>query len=129
MSWRKVGCSFIITVLVGLIHTSILANVDRVYWIAADEVHWDYAPSFPINPMTNTEFTAEQRVFVEQGIGRRYLKAIYREYNEGFAGFKQRGSEEAHMGILGPVIRAAVGDKITVHFKNNTHFPTSIHPH
>lgn len=73
MSWRKVGYSFIITVLVGLIHTSALANADRVYWIAADEMHWDYAPSFPINPMTNTEFTAEQRVFVEQGIGRRYL--------------------------------------------------------
>ena len=57
------------------------------------------------------------------------IKAIYREYNEGFAGFKQRGSEEAHMGILGPAIRAAVGDKIIVHFKNNTRFPTSIHPH
>ena len=130
MSYRKIGyLLIIIAVLVGLIHTSVLANTDRVYWIAADEIHWDYAPSFPINPMTNTEFTEEQRVFVEQGIGRRYLKAIYREYNEGFAGLKQRGSEEAHMGILGPAIRAAVGDKITVHFKNNTRFPTSIHPH
>lgn len=46
----------------------------REYRIAADEVQWDYAPAFPINPMTGKEFTAEQRVFVEQGIGRRYLK-------------------------------------------------------
>ncbi len=102
---------------------------DQVYWIAADEVHWDYAPSFPINPMTGNEFTPEQRVFVEQGIGRRYLKSIYREYTEGFGAVKQRGADEEHLGLLGPVIRAAVGDRIIVHFKNNTRFPASIHPH
>ena len=43
---------------------------NRVYWIAAEEVQWDYAPSFPIDPMSGNEFTEEQRVFVEQGIGR-----------------------------------------------------------
>ncbi|UJP06282.1 MAG: multicopper oxidase domain-containing protein [Nitrosomonas sp.] len=104
-------------------------TTNRIYWIAADEVQWDYAPSFPINPMTGAEFTDEQRVFVEQGIGRQYLKAIYREYTEGFAAIKQRSSAEQHLGILGPVIRAEVGDQITVHFRNNTRFPASIHPH
>ena len=52
----------------------------RTYWIAADEVMWDYAPSFPINLMTGKAFTDAQRVFVEQGIGRTYLKALYRGY-------------------------------------------------
>ncbi|AKH38584.1 MULTISPECIES: multicopper oxidase domain-containing protein [Nitrosomonas] len=102
---------------------------NRVYWIAADEVLWDYAPSFPANPMTGNEFTADERVFVEQGIGRRYLKSVYREYTAGFGAVKPRVAEEKHLGILGPVIRAAVGDRITVHFKNNTRFPASIHPH
>ena len=110
-------------------HSAWAKSTNRVYWIAADEVQWDYAPSFPLNPMTGEEFTEEQRVFVEQGIGRSYLKAVYREYSEGFAAIKQRTAAEEHLGILGPVIRAEVGDQITVHFKNNTRFPASIHPH
>lgn len=102
---------------------------DRVFWIAADEVRWDYAPSFPVDPMTGDEFNDNQRVFVEQGIGSHYLKSVYREYTEGFGAVKQRRPEEEHLGILGPVIRAEVGDRITVHFKNNTRYPASIHPH
>ncbi len=101
----------------------------REYWLAADEVLWDYAPSFPINLMSGEEFTPEQKVFVEQGVGRHYLKSIYREYTPGFAELKDRGERERHLGILGPIIRAAVGDRIIVHFRNNTRFPASIHPH
>lgn len=104
-------------------------GIDRIYWIAAEEVLWDYAPSFPMNPMTGSEFTSQQRVFVEQGIGRRYLKSIYREYTPGFGAVKQRNADEDHLGILGPVIRATTGDRIIVHFRNNTRFPASIHPH
>ena len=33
------------------------------------------------------------------------------------------------MGILGPVIRAKVGDRIKVVFKNKASFPYSMHPH
>lgn len=104
-------------------------SAERVYWIAADEVQWDYAPSFPVDPMTGNEFNADQRVFVEQGIGRRYMKSVYQQYSEGFAALIPRSTEQKHLGILGPVIRAAVGDRIIVHFKNNTRFPASIHPH
>lgn len=102
---------------------------DRVYWIAADEVMWDYVPSFPINLITGEEFTKDQRIFVEQGIGRIYLKAVYREYLPDFTAPKPRGFADVHLGILGPIIRAEVGDTIIVHFRNNTRFPTSIHPH
>jgi FtsP/CotA-like multicopper oxidase with cupredoxin domain len=115
-------------VLLCLNNFSVLA-ADRVYWIAADEVQWDYAPSFPINPMSGNEFTEDERVFVEEGIGRRYLKSVYREYAEGFSALKPRSPEEEHLGILGPIIRATVGDRIIVHFKNNMRFPASIHPH
>ena len=55
--------------LIGFVNNPVWGKpVDRVYWIAAEEMQWDYAPSFPINPITGNEFTAEQRVFVEQGI-------------------------------------------------------------
>ena len=119
-----------VVLFLGIIcHSAWAKSTDRIYWIAADEVQWNYAPSFPVNPMTGEEFTEDQRVFVEQGIGRKYLKAVYREYTENFAAVKQRSAAEEHLGILGPVIRAEVGDQITVHFKNNTRFPASIHPH
>lgn len=117
-----------VCLLLGLSSAAASAAV-REYWIAADEVRWDYAPSFPVNPLSGEEFTAEQRVFVEDGIGRQYLKSVYREYTGDFAARKTRGPEEQHLGILGPVIRAAVGDRIVVHFRNNTAFPASIHPH
>ncbi len=118
----------IVMLLLGIVSSSVSATT-RVYWIAADEVNWDYAPSFPINRMSGKEFMADQRVFVEDEIGRRYLKSIYREYTEGFGKLKQRGEREQHLGILGPVIRANVGDNIVIHFRNNTRFPASIHPH
>ena len=101
----------------------------REYWIAADEVEWNFAPSFPTNLMTGASFTDDQRVFVEEAIGRIYTKSLYREYTPGFAALKPRGPSEEHLGALGPVIRAEVGDTIMVHFKNNTAFPASIHPH
>lgn len=118
-----------VAVIVWLAFTANPAYAGQEYWIAADEVKWDFAPSFPVNVMSGKEFTAEQRVFIEQGIGRRYLKSVYREYTQGFDALKQRGAEEQHLGILGPVIRATVGDQIVVHFKNNTRYPASIHPH
>ena len=118
----------LVFMLLGLVGNSVLAT-ERVYWIAADEIDWDYAPSFPINLMSGNEFTPDQRVFVEAGIGRIYRKSVYREYSEGFSTLKQRSAEDQHLGILGPIIRAAVGEQIIVHFKNNTRFPASIHPH
>jgi FtsP/CotA-like multicopper oxidase with cupredoxin domain len=102
----------------------------REYWIAADEVEWDYAPSFPVNLMSGEKFTEDQRIFVEKGIGRTYKKSVFHKYtNAKFDNLAPRSPEEKHLGILGPIIRAVVGDKIIIHFKNNTPFPASIHPH
>jgi len=103
--------------------------VTREYWIAANEMLWDYAPSYPINKMTGEPFTADQRVFVEDFVGRQYWKALYREYTPGFAQLVQRGPKEEHLGLLGPILRAEVGDEIVIHYRNNASFPTSMHPH
>lgn len=102
------------------------------YWIVAEEVDWDFAPSFPINAMTGDEFTDDQLVFVgpaSNRVGHVYRKAVYREYTPGFGEEVVRGPDEAHLGILGPIIRAEVGDTIVVNFLNNTGFPVSVHPH
>jgi len=72
-------------------------------------------------------------VWVRRGpdrIGRRYMKARYQEYMDGgFMMKKNRSEEWEHLGLLGPVIRAVVGDTIVIHFKNFASRPYSIHPH
>jgi FtsP/CotA-like multicopper oxidase with cupredoxin domain len=104
----------------------------RHYYIAADVVEWDYAPS-GMNKITGEPFGDDENVFVEQGdhrIGRVYRKAIYREYTDNtFTTLKPVPSVWQHLGSLGPVIRAEVGDTIVVDFKNNATFPASMHPH
>jgi len=104
----------------------------HTYYIAADEVEWDYAPS-GMNKIMGMKFEGYPVTFVEQGphrIGKVYRKAVYREYtDETFSHLKPRAPEWEHMGILGPVIRAEVGDTIKVYFKNNATRPYSLHPH
>lgn len=107
----------------------------HTYYIAAEDVLWDYAPSYPLNAMSGEEFTAEQRVFVDgtsdERIGRRYWKALYRQYTDKtFTTRVPRLPEWDHLGTLGPVIRASVDETIVVVFRNNTSDKTlSIHPH
>jgi manganese oxidase len=111
------------------------AGTQRTYFIAAEEVLWDYAPSYPINPMHGEKFADEEKVFVEADgkhlIGHKYFKARYIEYiDDTFSVVKPKPPEWEHLGILGPVIRANVGDNIKVVFKNKTQDLTaSIHPH
>jgi FtsP/CotA-like multicopper oxidase with cupredoxin domain len=104
----------------------------RTYYIAADEVKWDYAPQGR-NMITGQPFTDDENVFVGRGphrIGSAYKKALYREYTDGsFTRLKPRSPESQHLGMLGPIIRAEVGDTIKVIFKNNATRPYSIHVH
>ncbi len=107
----------------------------RTYFIAAEEVLWDYAPSYPINPMHRNEFADSEKVFVQGDgkgrIGHKYHKARFVEYTDAtFTTIKPRSPEWEHLGILGPVIRANVGDTIKVVFRNNLKdMTTSLHPH
>jgi len=106
---------------------------ERVYYIGADTIVWDYAPSYPKNPITGKPFTPTEEVFVvakDERIGRKYYKAVYREYTDAsFTTLKPRGPDEESLGILGPIIRAEVGDTIKVVFRNSTQMPVGIHPH
>jgi manganese oxidase len=101
----------------------------RNYFIAADEVLWDFAPSGS-NQVTGQPFTDDENVFVQNGpnrVGHVYRKALYRGYTD--ATFTTKTPADPQLGMLGPVIRAEVGDTIKVVFRNNTSIPASIHPH
>lgn len=104
----------------------------RAYCIAADTVDWDYAPS-GMNLITGKPFAGDDLIWINPGpttFGSKFRKALYREYTDDtFKQLKPRPPEWEHLGALGPLIRAEVGDTIRVVFKNNTDFPASVHPH
>jgi FtsP/CotA-like multicopper oxidase with cupredoxin domain len=104
----------------------------RNYYIAAVETNWDYAPS-GMDMMAGKAFEGQTKIWTEHTkdrIGKIYRKATYREYtDETFLAEKKRPPEWEHLGMLGPLIRAEVGDTIVVHFRNNTGLPYSMHPH
>lgn len=108
------------------------AGVTRTYYVAAEEVAWDYAPT-GMNQIKGLPFDEHARVFVEPSptrIGKVYMKAVYREYtDETFATQKPRAAGEEHLGLLGPTLRGVVGDTLRVVFRNNTSIDVSMHPH
>jgi hephaestin len=112
--------------------TKAAQGTTRIYYIAADDVEWDYAPSGK-NRITGGPFEGDAAFFATpspMGLGRVYKKTVYREYTDDtFQTLKPRAPEWDHLGILGPLIRAEVGDTIRVVFKNNGTRPYSVHPH
>jgi len=115
-----------------LIRDSVPASSTRIYYIAADEVEWDYAPS-GMNQVSGQPFGELENTWVGRSaerVGRVYRKALYFEYTDStFTTRKPRAPEWEHLGYLGPLIRATVGDTIRVVFRNNAAFPTGVHPH
>jgi len=104
----------------------------RTYYVAAEEVEWDYAP-LGIDMATGKPFEGAAAAYTQSGpnhIGRVYRKAVYREYTDAtFATRKPRPPQDEYLGLLGPILRAEVGDTIKVVFKNNASRPYSMHPH
>lgn len=101
----------------------------RTYYIAAEEIDWDYTPK----GRNLTGLPHAESAESESGTGlahRVYHKAIYREYSDGtFKTQKVRPPEWEHLGILGPLIRVEVGSSVRVVFRNNTHLTLTMHPH
>uniref|UniRef100_A0A8C9YQM9 Coagulation factor V n=1 Tax=Sander lucioperca TaxID=283035 RepID=A0A8C9YQM9_SANLU len=83
----------------------------KTYFLAAEEVEWDYAESQPNS--RETKFT----------------KVVFRGYmDSSFSTPDFRGELDEHLGILGPVIKAEVGQSIMVVFRNKANRPYSLHP-
>lgn len=106
----------------------------RTYYVAAEEIDWDYAPlGMDFSTGKAQPFEGAAVGYTQPGpnhIGHIYRKAIYREYTDGtFTTRKPRAEQDAYMGLLGPVLRGEVGDTLKVVFKNNASRPYSMHPH
>ncbi|CAK7312042.1 CP [Vulpes lagopus] len=112
--------------------THITATHVVYYYIAAEKIVWNYAPS-GVDSFTKKNLTAagsESQLYFEKSptrIGGTYKKLVYREYTD--ASFQTRKAREKHLGILGPIIKAEVGQIIKVTFYNKASVPLSIHPH
>jgi len=129
------------------------SSTERKYYIAADEIEWDYAPEggdLCTHPGPKDKQKADKshaeavKAFGEDGavfmegkptasrIGRRYVKAQFREYTSHTFDTLKWGQQSRtnvasqHLGLLGPVLRGRVGDKITVVLKNNVRFDVNI---
>lgn len=90
------------------------------------------------NPTTPFDPTMEGYNFIEGPdatpahvrLGPTQTKALFVEYTDAtFTVRKQRAAEDAYLGLLGPVLRAQVGDTIRVVFLNRASINASMHPH
>ena len=125
--------SFSLVVLAALLayRSTVPAARTRTYYIAADSVTWDYVlggrDEITGQPFADTAFFRDS---TRQAVTTSYRKVLYREYTDStFRDLKPRPAEWQHLGFLGPVIHAAVGDTIRVVFRNNGGRPYSVHPH
>jgi hypothetical protein len=103
-----------------LVSSTFSAATTRYYYITAEDVTWDYAPSrqdlihgvkLPLIWYQKTAFT----------------KTRYFEYTD--KTFTQKKPQPEWLGILGPIIRAEVGDEIIVDFYNRSARAHGIHTH
>ncbi|XP_026151896.1 coagulation factor V isoform X2 [Mastacembelus armatus] len=98
------------------------------YYIAAEEIVWDYAPN--MHEHVDEDFKFQYLRQSSTRIGRRYKKAVYTLYNnESFSERLESKQRKDELGILGPVIRAQIRDVIKIVFKNLASRPYSIYPH
>uniref|UniRef100_A0AAQ6ILI2 ferroxidase n=1 Tax=Anabas testudineus TaxID=64144 RepID=A0AAQ6ILI2_ANATE len=92
----------------------------KTYFIAAEEVEWDYAGYGQRRQEKSDQSMREMTTFT---------KVVFRGYmDSSFSTPDVRGELDEHLGILGPVIKAEVGQSIIVVFRNNANRPYSIHP-
>lgn len=122
MRFSPLGGSRVVAVLAALLCSvpSFAAHV-RHYYVAAEDTDWDYAPNRR-DLITARELPRDMR-----HSGTQFRKTRYVEYTD--ATFAKKKPQPAWLGILGPVIRAEVGDTIIVDFLNRSSIPHNMHPH
>uniref|UniRef100_A0A4W5QDY1 Coagulation factor VIII, procoagulant component n=1 Tax=Hucho hucho TaxID=62062 RepID=A0A4W5QDY1_9TELE len=97
----------------------------RSYYIAAQEITWDYGIRKPHQLIKTRERRRGMRKFLTE-----YKKVVFRGYSErDFQIPVTRGELQEHLGLMGPIIKAEVNDLLTVTFKNMASRPYSLHLH
>uniref|UniRef100_A0A8C3CGB1 ferroxidase n=1 Tax=Cairina moschata TaxID=8855 RepID=A0A8C3CGB1_CAIMO len=97
------------------------------YFIAAEEITWDYAPNIPDS--LDRHYKAQHLDNFSNLIGKKYKKAIFRQYTDGTFTKRLENPRPKETGILGPTIRAQLNDKVKIVFKNKASRPYSIYFH
>jgi len=96
-----------------------LSGVTRHYFIQAEDVTWNFAPS------------GQDLVHggpIPEPFETVWRKTRYIEYTDGTFRFKK--PQPQFLGVLGPIIRAEVGDTVLVHFRNRSTVGSfGMHPH
>ena len=92
----------------------------RHYYIAAEDVTWNYAPS-GMNLLSAVPLPQPWSLKLA------WPKSRFIEYTDDT--FTTKKPQPDWLGILGPVIRAEVGDEVVIEFLNRTRFPRSMHAH
>ncbi len=102
-----------------LLSSQVSATV-REYWVAAEKVEWNYAPTGKnlFKPKKTMGVWGQQLV---------YIKYRYIAYTDNT--FTTKVKQPEWMGILGPQLRAVEGDTFKIHFYNKADKPLSMHPH
>ena len=114
----RIQRAFVLSVVLFSVSTSLAAT--RHYYIAAEDVTWDYAPSG--HNLLNANILAQPWLLKHQ-----WPKTRFVEYTDGT--FTTQKPQPAWLGILGPVIRAEVGDEVVVDFLNRGRRGHDMHPH
>ncbi|KAL6100506.1 f5 [Pungitius sinensis] len=99
-------------------YSKLLGPNDRIYFIAAEEVQWDYSGYGQSRQEKSQQNSRETK----------FTKVVFRGYmDSSFSTPDTRGEMDEHLGLLGPVIRAEVDQRIMVVFKNKANRPYSLH--
>lgn len=97
-----------------------LAAATRQYYIAAEDVTWNFAPSGR-NLLDGNPVPQPWAPKLE------WPKTRFIQYTDDT--FSVRVPQPEWLGILGPIIRGEVGDEIIVDFLNRSHIAHDMHPH
>jgi len=116
----KKALLLVILISTSFIYSSAQAGQVREYWIAAEKVVWNYAP-------TGKNLIRPEMGLQVWGDYLKYRKYRYIQYTDNT--YSKRVYQPKWMGILGPQIRAEEGDTIKVHFYNRSDKTLSMHPH
>uniref|UniRef100_A0A4X1VT78 Hephaestin n=2 Tax=Sus scrofa TaxID=9823 RepID=A0A4X1VT78_PIG len=113
---------------------NLLTGKVRQYFIEAHEIQWDYGPmghDGSTGKNLREPGSVSDKFFQKSSsrIGGTYWKVRYEAFHDETFQEKVQLEEDKHLGILGPVIRAEVGDTIQVIFYNRASQPFSIQPH
>ncbi|XP_030663046.1 hephaestin isoform X9 [Nomascus leucogenys] len=112
----------------------LLTGKVRQYFIEAHEIQWDYGPmghDGSTGKNLREPGSISDKFFQKSSsrIGGTYWKVRYEAFQDETFQEKMHLEEDRHLGILGPVIRAEVGDTIQVVFYNRASQPFSMQPH